>query len=88
MSPFVARSCGPEMSALAPLLGDKQTSGKRVESDANDPTTDVRRHCTISFEVPNRRAIGERRLKRVVSDQIHPCHGVHFYFPRAALAPL
>ena len=25
MSPFLARSCGPEMSALAPLLGGKQT---------------------------------------------------------------
>jgi hypothetical protein len=33
----LARSCGPEMSALAPLLGDKQTSGERVRNDAIDP---------------------------------------------------
>jgi len=33
----MARSCGPEMSALVPLLGDKQTSGERVENDAIDP---------------------------------------------------
>ena len=33
----MARSCGPEMSALAPLLGDNQTSGERVRIDAIDP---------------------------------------------------
>ena len=27
----------PEMSALAPLLGDKQTSGEQVPNDAIDP---------------------------------------------------
>ena len=32
--PLLARSCGPEMSALAPLLGDKQTFGERVRNDA------------------------------------------------------
>jgi hypothetical protein len=35
---ILARSCGPEMSALAPLLGDKQTFGERVRNDAIDPT--------------------------------------------------
>jgi hypothetical protein len=37
MSPEVAQSGGPGISVLAPLSGGKQTSGERVENDANDP---------------------------------------------------
>jgi hypothetical protein len=37
MSLEVAQSGGPGISALAPLSGGKQTSGERVENDANDP---------------------------------------------------
>jgi len=37
MSPELARSCGPVMSALSPLSEDKQTSREQVENDAIDP---------------------------------------------------
>jgi hypothetical protein len=32
-----AESCGAEISAFAPLSGDTQTSGERVENHASDP---------------------------------------------------
>src|SRR6516165_5429788 len=37
MSLEMAQSGGPGISASAPLSGGKQTSGERVENDANDP---------------------------------------------------
>jgi hypothetical protein len=36
-----AESCGAEISAFAPLSGDTQTSGERVENHASDPSITV-----------------------------------------------
>src|SRR6516162_6892549 len=38
----LAQSGGPGISALAPLLGGRQTFGERVENDANDPNPILR----------------------------------------------
>jgi hypothetical protein len=40
--PPVAHRGGPGISVLAPLSGVKQTSGERVEDDANDVVDDAR----------------------------------------------
>jgi len=37
MSPDVAPSSGWRMSAISPLIGDKQTSGDEAKNDASDP---------------------------------------------------
>jgi hypothetical protein len=66
MSPKVARSCGPEMSALAPLLGDKRTSAERVRNDAIDPnraSQGILRPTSRAFRISATRH-GRRNRKR------------------------
>jgi len=43
--PVVAQSGGPGMSALAPLLGAKRSSGQPTENDATDPTQTLAAGC-------------------------------------------
>ena len=45
MSPEVPPSSGCRMSAIAPLSGDQQTSGKRAKSDATGPNGDIAAFC-------------------------------------------
>jgi hypothetical protein len=56
------------MPALAPLLGDKQTSGERVPNDAIDPLRTLGKR-------PARRAIACQRRRASNSEQFRTAQG-------------